>query len=44
MGSPKEDNKSRVEVPKEDSDLASVQVVANDMNGQHEQLQEIKLD
>ncbi|XP_006655389.1 uncharacterized protein LOC102715211 [Oryza brachyantha] len=40
VGSPKEDDKLRVETPKEDSDLAST----NDMNGQHEQLQEIQLD
>ncbi|KAF0923841.1 hypothetical protein E2562_007700 [Oryza meyeriana var. granulata] len=41
IGSPKEDDKFRIETPKEDSE-ASVQVV--DMNGQHEQMQEIQLD
>ncbi|KAG8085865.1 hypothetical protein GUJ93_ZPchr0010g8916 [Zizania palustris] len=42
ISSPKGDHKLRVQLPKEDSDL--VQEVTDDMNGQHELLQEIRLD
>uniref|UniRef100_A0A0D9WHG6 Rab-GAP TBC domain-containing protein n=1 Tax=Leersia perrieri TaxID=77586 RepID=A0A0D9WHG6_9ORYZ len=44
VGSPKEDDRLRVEAQKEENDLESVQVVTNEMNGQHELLQEIQLD
>ncbi|KAL5231623.1 hypothetical protein ABZP36_030399 [Zizania latifolia] len=42
ISSPRGDHKLSVEVPKEDSDL--FQEITNDMNGQHELLQEIQLD
>ncbi|XP_062231618.1 uncharacterized protein LOC133929049 [Phragmites australis] len=42
--SPKEDGKLRAEMPEKDSELPRVQIATSDMNGDHEQLQEIKLD
>ncbi|GJN14646.1 hypothetical protein PR202_gb01497 [Eleusine coracana subsp. coracana] len=41
--SPK-DSKLRVETPEKDAELPKVQIAASDMNGQHEQMQEIHLD
>ncbi|KAK3138539.1 hypothetical protein QOZ80_5AG0370250 [Eleusine coracana subsp. coracana] len=41
--SPK-DIKLRVETPEKDDELPKVQITASDMNGQHEQMQEIHLD
>lgn len=42
--SPKGDDKLTAETPKKDNELPRVQIDTNDMNGQHEQLQEIQLD
>ena len=42
--SPKEDGKMRTETPEKDNDLPGVQLATDDLNGHHEQMQEIKLD
>ncbi|AQK94343.1 Ypt/Rab-GAP domain of gyp1p superfamily protein [Zea mays] len=42
--SPKADVKMRAETPEKDNDLPGVQLVTDDLNGHHEQMQEIKLD
>lgn len=39
-----EDGKMRSETPKKDNDLPGVQLATDDLNGHHEQMQEIKLD
>ncbi|XP_062225311.1 uncharacterized protein LOC133923979 isoform X2 [Phragmites australis] len=41
---PKRDSEPRLETPKMDGDLPSVQRTTNNMNGQEDQLEEIKLD
>jgi hypothetical protein len=41
--SPK-DGKLRVETPEKDNEPPKVEITAGDMNGQHEQMQEIHLD
>ncbi|TVU00704.1 hypothetical protein EJB05_53862 [Eragrostis curvula] len=42
--SPKKDDKLRAETPEKHNEPSKVQIVASDMNGQHEQMQEIHLD
>ncbi|XP_066361897.1 uncharacterized protein [Miscanthus floridulus] len=42
--SPKEHGKMRTETPEKDNDLPGVQLATDDLNGHHEQMQEIKLD
>jgi len=42
--SPKEDGKMRAETPEKDNDLPGVQLAMDNLNGHHEQMQEIKLD
>lgn len=39
-----EDGKLRAEMPEKDNELPGVQIVMSDLNGHHEQMQEIKLD
>uniref|UniRef100_A0A0A9HA87 Uncharacterized protein n=1 Tax=Arundo donax TaxID=35708 RepID=A0A0A9HA87_ARUDO len=41
---PKRDSELRLETPKMDDDLSSVQRTTNNMSGQEDQLEEIKLD
>ncbi|KAM0861953.1 hypothetical protein ACQ4PT_045565 [Festuca glaucescens] len=42
--SPRGNDKLMSDTPKKDSELPRVHIIMNDMNGQHEQLQEIQLD
>ncbi|TKW26830.1 hypothetical protein SEVIR_3G217100v4 [Setaria viridis] len=42
--SPEEDGKLRAEMPNEDNELPGARIVTSDLNGHHEQMQEIKLD
>jgi len=42
--SPKEAGKMRPETPEKDNDLPGVQLATDNLNGHHEQMQEIKLD
>ncbi|KAJ1263279.1 hypothetical protein BS78_09G171200 [Paspalum vaginatum] len=42
--SPKEDDKPIAEAPGKDSELPGTQIATSDLNGHHEQMQEIKLD
>lgn len=42
--SPKEDGKMRAKTPEKDNELPEVQIASDDLNGHHEQMQEIKLD
>jgi hypothetical protein len=42
--SPKGNGKLMADTLKKDSELPRVHIIVNDMNGQHEQLQEIQLD
>jgi hypothetical protein len=42
--SPKGNDKLMADTRKKDSELPKVYAITNDMNGQHEQLQEIQLD
>ncbi|KAG2618708.1 hypothetical protein PVAP13_3NG079757 [Panicum virgatum] len=42
--STEEDGKLRAEMPEKDNELPGVQIATSNLNGQHEQMQEIKLD
>ncbi|CAL4908616.1 unnamed protein product [Urochloa decumbens] len=42
--SPEEDGRLRADMPEKDNELPGVQIATSDLNGHHEQMQEIKLD
>jgi len=42
--STEEDGKLRAEMPEKDNEQPGVQIATSNLNGQHEQMQEIKLD